>query len=242
MVACGGDGTAHLVLQRLAGTPTPLAVLPTGTGNDGARALEAPTDGIGLADAVGDLLDGIVVSRTVDTAEAVTADGTRRSYLTVLCCGFDSRVLERIARTGARSGTTLYLRSALAELRSFRPIRYRVTLDEVTTELDAMLVAVGNGASYGGGMRVCPDAVLDDGRLDVMTLAHLSRRRLLRLLPTVYRGTHVRHPEVRVQTAGTVRVEADAQIAYADGERLGALPVTVRVRPGSLRVIGPRTT
>lgn len=241
VVACGGDGTAHLALQHVVHTDVPLALLPTGTGNDAARALGVPRDPVLVADTVADVVAGRVPPTVVDTAEVTTADGAVAAYLTVLCAGFDSRVLERIARTGARSGRTLYLRSVLAELRSFRPVSYRVELDGAVQELDAMLVAVGNGSSYGGGMRICPAARLDDGLLDVMLLRHLTRRRLLRLMPTVYRGTHVRRPEVTTHRAQTVTIEARDQVAYADGERLGPLPVTVRAQPGSLRVIGATT-
>ncbi len=109
---------------------------------------------------------------------------------------------------------------------------YVLELDGETWETEAMLVAVGNGSSYGGGMRVCPDARMDDGLLDVTVLGPISKPEFLRVFPTVYKGTHVRHPAVTVRRARTVSLTAPGVMAYADGERISVLPVHCECRAG----------
>ena len=104
---------------------------------------------------------------------------------------------------------------------------------------EAMLVAVGNGTSYGAGMRVCPDARLDDGLLDVTVLGPVSKLTFIRTFPNVYKGTHVQRPEVTVRRAREVRLESPGVIAYADGERFAPLPLTCTCVPGALTVLAP---
>jgi diacylglycerol kinase (ATP) len=140
------------------------------------------------------------------------------------------------------SGQARYLRAILAELRVFKPVPYTMVLDEgtdgeVRVERRGMLVAVGNGTSYGGGMRVCPGALIDDGLLAVTFLGELSTPTFLRVFPTVYKGTHVERPEVTEHVARSVTLDAPGQVAYADGERIGPLPVAVRVEPGAVRLL-----
>lgn len=128
----------------------------------------------------------------------------------------------------------------LAELAAFRPFPYRITLDGgAVREVEATLVAVGNGSSYGGGMRICPGADLTDGLFDVTIVGDCRRRTLLRVFPKVYRGTHIDHPKVTVLRAAKVEIAAAGVSGYADGERLGELPLTARCVPGALRLIGP---
>jgi diacylglycerol kinase (ATP) len=155
----------------------------------------------------------------------------------VLGTGFDAAVNDRANRMRWPRGRRRYDLAILGELRSYRPRRFVLDVDGVRSEVDVMLVAVGNAPSYGGGMRVCPDAQLDDGLLDVVVVGPLSRRRFLRLFPRVFAGTHVSDPSVTVQRGREVRIEGHAS-AYADGELLGTLPLTATVVPGALRVIG----
>jgi len=130
--------------------------------------------------------------------------------------------------------------AVVAELAAFRPLPYRITLDggEVR-EVEATLVAVGNGPSYGGGMRICPGADLSDGLFDITVVGACSRATLLRVFPRVYRGTHVDHPVVTVLRASSVELAADDVTAYADGEPVGRLPLTARCVPAAVRVVGP---
>ncbi|MFI5873187.1 diacylglycerol kinase [Streptomyces sp. NPDC051445] len=235
LIAVGGDGLAHLALQAVAGTRTPLGLVAAGTGNDLARALGLPVrDPAGAARLVADALKGARI-RDIDLGRAGD-----RWFGTVLASGFDSRVNDRGNRMRWPAGRVKYDLAMLAELAAFRPFPYRITLDDgAVREVEATLVAVGNGSSYGGGMRICPGAELADGLFDVTVVGQCSRRTLLRVFPKVYRGTHVGHPAVSVHRAAKVEIAAAGVSGYADGERLGALPLTARCVPGAVRVIGP---
>ena len=245
VVACGGDGTVNLCLQAVAGTGIPLGIAPFGTGNDNARSIGVPRDAEGSADVIADaVLEGRV--RVVDAGHAVSADGVERWFLGVMSSGFDSQVNERANVMTWPTGQARYLVAILAELRVFTPVPYSMVLDEgLPTESrqdkSGMLVAVGNGPAYGGGMKVCPGALMDDGLLAVTFLDALPTPTFLRVFPSVFKGTHVARPEVHEHTATTVRLDAPGQIAYADGERIGPLPVEVRVHPGAVHLLVPAT-
>ncbi|MEV0349711.1 YegS/Rv2252/BmrU family lipid kinase [Nonomuraea sp. NPDC050680] len=233
LVAFGGDGLVHLAVQAVAGTDVPLGIIPAGTGNDIATSLGVPPkDPIAAARTV---LRGR--SRLVDAAR-VRAGGADELFAGVVCCGFDSRVNERANGLTWPPGMAKYLLATVQELRRFRPIPFRLTFDDgEPIEREAMLVAVGNTSSYGAGMRVCPDARPDDGLLDVMILEAVSTAEFVRVFPSVYRGSHVRHEAVSVRRVRSVRLEAPDVVAYADGERIGPSPVTCEIQPGALRVI-----
>lgn len=232
LVAFGGDGLVHLALQAVAGTGVPLGVIPAGTGNDIAAALGLPKGDLTAAADV--VLRG--EARVIDAAKA-----GGEWFAGVVACGFDSRVNERANRMTWPPGMARYAVALVRELRSFRPIPFRIGLDgpdgPETIECEAMLVAVGNTSSYGAGMRVCPDAVPDDGLLDVTILGAVPKRTFLRTFPRVYRGSHVTHPSVTVRRAHRVTLEAPEVVAYADGERLGPVPLVCEIVPGALRVL-----
>ena len=128
VVACGGDGTVHLVLQVVAGTGVPMGILPLGTGNDSANLFGVPKDPVAAADLVADCLQA-GTSRAVDAGRAVTADGVDRWFLAVLSSGFDSMVNERANRMTWPTGQARYLRAILAELRSFKAVPYVMVID-----------------------------------------------------------------------------------------------------------------
>ena len=243
VVACGGDGTVHLCLQVVAGTDVPLGILPFGTGNDNGRSLGLMKQPADVADIIADaLIQGR--RRRVDAGRVVSADGIDRWFLGVLSSGFDSMVNERANLMTWPSGQARYLRAILAELRSFKAVPYVVVVDEGTSnelrmERTGMLVAVGNGTSYGGGMKVCPAALIDDGLLSFIFLDELSTPRFLRVFPRVFKGTHVEIDEVHEHTATTVHLDAPGQVAYADGERIGPLPIDVRVVPAAVSLLVP---
>jgi diacylglycerol kinase (ATP) len=246
VISCGGDGTVHLCLQVVAGTDLPLAMVAAGSGNDNATMHGSPAD---PGEAARLLADALVNDRIaeVDAGFAVSADGVERWYLGVLSSGFDSLVNERANAMSRPSGHSRYLVAILAELRVFKAVPYVMVLDEGLVsesrhEKRGMLVAVGNGSQYGGGMKVCPNASFDDGALSVTFLDELSTATFLRVFPTVYKGTHIRRPEVHEHTASTVRLDAPGQVAYADGERIGPLPVEIRVVPRAVRILVPETT
>lgn len=236
MVTVGGDGTVHLALQALAGTGVPLGPVPAGTGNDFALATGFPADPTSAAATIADAL-AAGRSRGVDLARVRVASGPDRWFGAVLAAGFDAIVNERANRMRWPSGPRRYDLAILIELARLRPRRYRIVLDGEPHDLDAVLVAVGNCASYGGGMRICPAADPTDGLLDVVVAGPVGRGTLIRIKPRVYRGTHVEHPQVHSFRAGQVTIEAPEVVGYADGERLGPLPLTVTAVPGALRLL-----
>ena len=235
LAVAGGDGMVHLGVNLCADSKTPLAIIAAGTGNDIARGLGLPVhDPIAAADVVG---GGI--PRQIDAVRHVDARGDVRWFAGVLGAGFDSLVNERANTWPWPKGRMRYNLAIARELPGFRAIPYAVTVDGVRHETAAMLVTVGNGQSYGGGMRVCPDASFDDGLLDVMVLHDISTLEFLKVFPTVFKGTHVRHPAVEILRGREVTLEAEGIVAYADGERFLPLPLTLEVVPAALTVMVP---
>jgi diacylglycerol kinase (ATP) len=162
--------------------------------------------------------------------------GSRR-FVTVLAAGFDAVVNERANAMTWPRGQMRYNLATVAELRTFRPIPYVLELDGRPQTLEAMLVAVGNGPSFGGGLRITEGAVLDDGLLDVVIIKPMSKAGLVRTYPKLFRGTHVTVPQYEHHRVRTVTVAAPGIVSYADGERFGPLPLTVECEPGALRVL-----
>lgn len=251
LVVIGGDGMVHLGAGLVGGTPVPLGLVPTGTGNDVAKGLGIPEHRVD--DAVALLLDALEREPLVlDTGIAGwEEDGERRSrrFVGAVSCGFDAIVNERANRMRFPKGSSRYTLAIARELAALRPIRYRLAHDGGELELDGALVSVANNRSIGGGMRIVPGASMSDGMLDLFVVEALSRLAFLRLYPRVFGGTHVTDPRVRIIPTTGVRVDLRPDpsdpartshvVAYADGERLGPLPVDVRIDPGSLRWLAP---
>jgi diacylglycerol kinase (ATP) len=239
LVAVGGDGTVHLAVQAVAGTATALGIIPAGTGNDLAAALGVPPEPVRAA---AQLARRLVAGDSVriDAVRTTGPDGTSYGWWAcVLAAGFDSAVNERANRMRWPRGPRRYDVAILAELARLRPIDFRVSLDGVTLNLRGALVAVGNTDSYGGALRMCPAADPTDGVLDVTVVGPVSRTELVRVKPRLYSGTHVDHPLVSTYRASEVRIDAPGVTAYADGERLGPLPLTLTCVPGALSVLAP---
>ena len=235
LVVVGGDGSAHQGVQFCADTGTALAVVPAGTGNDLARTIAGgPQDPLVAT-------DGLVAA--IKSGEETTIDLGRVTdgpwFAGVLCAGFDSAVNERANRMRWPSGPRRYDLAILAELAKLRPGMLTVTEDGGTTELAATQVAVGNIPFYGGGIPVCPDADPTDGLFDVTLVRRASRFDLVKMLPGLRTGKHVHHPMVTTSRTREIRLgEANGWVAYADGERIGPLPVEVTCVPNALRVVG----
>ncbi len=230
LVVVGGDGMVHLAVQALAGTPTRLGVIPAGTGNDAARYLDIPRkDAAAAAD--------VVVAGRTRTLDLARSGSTY--FMTVLAAGFDAIVNERANQMTWPRGQMRYNLATLAELRTFKPLAYTLELDGVTRQVEAMLVAVGNGPSFGGGLRITEGALLDDGLLDVVIIKTMTKLDLVRTYPKLFRGTHTNHPQYERHRVSRVTVAAPGIVAYADGERTGALPLTVDVAPLALKVLVP---
>jgi len=227
VVAVGGDGLVNIALQVTGGTDIPLGIVPAGTGDDIARSLGlVPKDTVAAVDLV---IGG--QTRTIDLGRA-----NGHWFAGVLGSGFDSMVNERANRMTWPTGRSRYNIAIVLELRTFRPVPYVLELDGEPWTTEAMLVAVGNSPSYGGGMKVCPDADLHDGLLDVTVLGPISKPEFLRVFPTVYKGTHVNHPAVTVRRARRVVLRSAGVTAYADGERVTVLPVRCEAVASALHV------
>jgi diacylglycerol kinase (ATP) len=241
LIVVGGDGMVNLGVNLLAGTRVPLAIVPSGTGNDMARGLGIPHDDTEAAiRMLGDALQR--PPRVIDVVRMTwtDADGTpaERRFVGALSAGFDAIVNERANHMRHPKGPSRYILALLAELVRLTPLSYRLVLDGEPLEQRALLVSVANNVSLGGGMKITPDALLDDGLLDVMIVKPLSRVAFLRIFPRVFRGEHTSDPRVVMRRAKRVRVEVDVPlVAYADGERMGPLPVDLEVEPGALRVL-----
>lgn len=231
VAAMGGDGIVGRAAGAVAAAGGLLAVLPGGRGNDFARAV-----GIGCDPVAACALLTTGVEHAVDLGEV---DGV--SFLGIASVGFDSDVQERALVSRLPLGRLVYVVSALGSVAGFRHAEFSGTVDGSPFAMYGWSVAVANSGMFGGGMRLAPNASVEDGLLDVVTTAATSRARFLRALPTVFRGTHVAQPSVTVRPARVVELAADRPFrVFADGDPIGALPCTVSVRPGALRVLLPR--
>jgi diacylglycerol kinase (ATP) len=239
LVVVGGDGMVNLGVNAVAGTPVPLGIVAAGTGNDIARALGLPVGEPAAATVTALTALSAPAPRRVDGVRCLTASRSVLWFAGVLGAGFDAIVNERANRWSWPRGPIRYNLAVARELPVFRPREYRLELDDEVWETSAMLVAVANGPSYGGGMRVCPDARIDDGLLDVLVVEPISRLELVRIFPRVYAGTHVRHPKVVLRRARRVRVAAEGIVGYADGERMAALPLTCEAVPAAVNLLAP---
>jgi diacylglycerol kinase (ATP) len=234
LVVVGGDGMVSLGVNLVADTHVALGVVPAGTGNDAARAIGLPVGD--LSASIRNLISALATEpKPIDLARMTHAGGVGY-YAAVLSGGFDAIVNERANRMRRPRGKSRYTIALLLELVRLRPRHYSLELDGKKFEVDANLVAVANGESLGGGMRICPDASLTDGQLDIAWLAPVTRRRFLQLFPKVFSGTHVGEPEVTIRRARNVRLDSPDIVAYADGERVGPLPVEIEVVPEAVRV------
>ena len=237
LVVAGGDGVISDVLQALAGSNIPLGIIPAGTGNDHAREYGLPTnDPVAAADIVADGW-----TETVDLGRIRDRAGVIKWFGTVAATGFDSLVSDRTNRMRWPRGRMRYNLAMLAELSQLRLLPFRLVLDgrhEIITDLT--LAAFGNTRSYGGGMLICPNADHADGQLDITMVHSASRTRLIRLFPTVYKGTHVDLDEVTTARATSIDVQSPGINAYADGEYACALPAEISAVPRALQILrGP---
>jgi diacylglycerol kinase (ATP) len=235
VVAVGGDGTVQEVVNGLlaSGPSAQLGIVPVGTGNDLARSLGLPTDArAAWRVAVGS------ATRQTDVGRARNGSGGERWFASAGGVGFDAQVAAAMAeRRGWQANRAGYLLTTLSELRRFDNRRVQIALDGRTVERTVLFVAIANGAYYGGGMRIAPEARPDDGLLDVCVVGDISRITALRELPNLYRGTHVRNPAVSTHTATTIEIDGEAStLVHLDGEPFGALPLALRIEPQALRV------
>jgi YegS/Rv2252/BmrU family lipid kinase len=229
VIVMSGDGLIGQVGGELANTGAVLGIIPGGRGNDFARVLGIPAD---VEEAAGIIAAGS--TRDVDVGEA---NGVR--FLCIASCGFDSDA-NRIANESRIRGPLVYAYAALKALAAWKPARFTLTLDGETVEVTGYTVAAANGNAYGGGMIAAPDAILDDGMLDVGATGNVSKLRFLGGLRKIFRGEHLEALDVRMWRVAEVTIGADRPFpVYADGDPITDLPATVRVLPKALSVIVP---
>jgi diacylglycerol kinase (ATP) len=238
LIVVGGDGMVNLGVNLVAGTGVPLGLIPAGTGNDMARVLGIPHEDQGAALDV--LIEALNYPARVIDAGLVTDDaGETRWFGCMLSAGFDSIVNERANRMQHPKGASRYTLAMLLELITLKPIQYTITHDGEKFESGGVMMSVGNGVSLGGGMKVTPTAVVDDGLLDILVVGPLTRIQFLRIFPKVFAGTHIEDPRVKIIKARKIRIEAPGVVAYTDGERFAPLPIDIEVMPGALSVFAP---
>lgn len=231
VVVCGGDGTLNLAVREFDLAGGTLALIPTGSGDDFARVMGIPRN---IRRACDVAIEGRI--REVDVA---TANGIR--YLGVAGLGFDSEVAE-VANRNVKllRGSAVYLYAIFRVLPRFTPHRVRLMTGNATREVDIMFAAVGNTRQYGGGIRITPEALVDDGLLDLCLVHRTTRVELLRTLPKAYTGAHVKSPFVETGRDRTFRFESASRMAvYADGEPLTQTPVSFAIAAEKLRVLVP---
>lgn len=237
IVVVGGDGIAHLGVNLCAGTDLPLGMIGAGTGNDLARSVGMPLND--TAGSVAIILAHLNNPRTVDAVKAQTSTGEFWFFGTI-SAGFDALVNQRANRWRWPKGPSRYTLAMLAELASFKPIHYEATIDGEHRSFQAMLCAVANSESFGGGMRVAPNAIIDDGLLELFIVHSISRPEFIKVFPKVFTGEHISHPAVEIIQAKQVKISSGNMPAYSDGEAVGHSPVSAQIMPGSLRVFAPK--
>ena len=215
VIAVGGDGLMHIILQVVVPFQIPFTIIPAGTGNDFVRTLGWDLEKI-------DSQLNRVVTTNPSPINLGLVDG--EWFGAVLSTGFDSVVNERANTMQWPKGPMKYNAAIALELPRFSPRHYEIILDDRTISTEAMLIAVANGRSYGGGMLVCPNANISDDLFDVMVLRPVTKLEFIKVFPRVFAGTHVSHPAVEIVRSRSVRIESKA-VAYADGERIGQLPI-----------------
>jgi YegS/Rv2252/BmrU family lipid kinase len=234
-VTLSGDGLVGAVagrLRRLDGAV--LGVLPGGRGNDFARVTGIPLDPEAACDVIAH-----GVERPLDVGEVAQEGG--RTFIGIASLGFDSEANRIANKAPARLGRLVYAYGALRALATWKPAAFVVDVDGERHCFSGWSVAAANSKAYGGGMYLAPGAELDDGALDVVLTARTGKLRFLRALPRVFKGTHVSEPTVTILRGSEVRVSADRSFTvYADGDPVGALPVTIRAVPHAVRVLLPR--
>ena len=237
LVVMGGDGMMHLGINSAGGTKVPLGLIPAGTGNDFCRGVGVPLDPVEAAHVI---VGGHMLDMDLSLVVGKLAHGDTKRYVgSCVASGFDARVAVKGSEVAKAWGSLAYAYAALAELRHFEPLNYRIRIDGEERNLPAMFIAVANAGIYGGGMRIAPEASITDGRLDVTVVHPVSKATLLRLLPSMFNGKYATDPAVEFIKAKEVVIDGDDLIGIADGEALGSPPFGITCEPGALTVFVP---
>ena len=239
LIAVGGDGLIHDLLPYLIGTETLFLIFPAGTGNDIAKTVGHSTKighkfikDISQRENVNELS-----SRSIDVG-ILESEENKKYFVQIVSTGFDSKVNQRANGFRVIKGKIKYVIAVVAELFYSRSYPFAIEVDGLTTHVEAMLVCIANGSSYGGGMKIVPHAKNDDQQLEVMYVAKVSAIRLLLVFPRVFFGAHVTHPRVHFLSGKRITLNAPT-IAFGDGEPMGNLPVTAYISDRQLRILQP---
>jgi len=226
VVAFGGDGFIHEIIQHIVPREISLGVIPCGTGNDFARSIDIY--GLSLNQQLE--LIAQTKSRSIDLGRVGST-----WFVAILSTGFDALVNDRANAMQWPKGRMRYNIAMIEKIVALRAHSYRIRLDGEFVDVQATLVTVANGPSYGGGMKVCPDATLTDGLFDVMVLGKVSRTELLKVFPKVYSGRHVGHPAVTFYRCREIEIIGSGS-SFADGEPISTLPVSAECVSNALKV------
>jgi len=231
VVAVGGDGTVNEVVNGIAESGAVMGVIPAGSGNDFARTLGIPLD---FEEALECVLQG--GTRSVDVG---LINGRR--FVNVASVGFDAQVVLETYKIKKRiRGPLAYPLGVLKTLAGYRPFAMEIETDERTIRKQVLLAAVANGVYYGGGMKIAPEAVADDGLFDVLVVEDMPRLKILRLFPMIYSGRHLSRSEVEYFRTGKIKISCEEGHINSDGEIIGSCPVEMVMHAGGITVIVPR--
>ena len=234
LVAVGGDGTTQLCAGIAIPNQIPLGIIPAGSGNDQARELKIDLTNIPAA--VKNIVDSLGSPKRVD-AMKVSVSGKEIWSMGSISGGFDALCATRANSLRWPKGPNSYIAALLLELPSFNAIEYHLDVDGEKRVIEAMLCGVANVKNFGGGMMISPNSDITDGELEVFILHKVSRARLFRIFPTVYKGKHLRFPEVEIFKAKSIKISNENYPVTCDGELVGNAPFSAEVHPGALRLL-----
>ena len=236
LIVAGGDGMAHLGVNLAMEGELKLGLIACGSGNDVALALGLPINDVEWGTQIA--LDHLAIPRTIDIGKARSSSG-EFYFLGSVTVGLDSIVNARANKMRFPKGPSRYRWALYLELLAFRALRYKLVVDGEYHDTHAMLCSVTNIPSYGGGMKVTPEANINDGLLNLFVVHKITKRELVRVFPHVYTGTHVEHPSVEIIDVKQVMIDAGKTPVFADGEQIGWSPLEVSVVAGGLEVMAP---
>ena len=232
LLLMGGDGTVHLALPAIVEANLPFSYLPCGRGNDFARNIGLPMD----------LRNNCSIPSNPSFHQVDLPSINNIPFVAVAYIGFDAEV-NRLAndKKGYFGGTLGYIVCVLKALRNFRSFEVQITIDDDTWKERVMMVTVANAPFYGGGMKIAPDADMNDGVFDICIVQEISKLELLRQFPKVFKGTHIFHPRIMMKTGRRVKLASDeVREVFADGEYVGALPAECTIGNQKIQIMSPQ--
>jgi diacylglycerol kinase (ATP) len=231
LLLIGGDGTVHQALPAIVKTNIPFGFLPCGRGNDFARNM-------GLSK---NLKNNCSLPSNPSFHKIDLPGINNIPFVSIAYVGFDAEV-NKLAndRKGYFGGTLGYIVCVLKALRNFRPFEVEITIDDHTWRERVMMVTVANAPFYGGGMKIAPEAIMNDGLLDICIVKEISKLELLQQFPKVFKGTHIFHPRIMMKTGHKIKLLSDEnRETFADGEYVGTLPAECTIGSQTIQIIFP---